>query len=312
MTVRACQPRNLAGLASAPVGPTMGHMLSHRVVNALHTVLYLAAMTGLLSLVGLLLAGWTGVFLAAAAVIGLALSGRGAPTWFALRLHGARLLAPWHAPELHSTVAALAERAELPALPTLYCLPTGLMTAFTTGDRERPALCVSEGLLRGLGSRELIGVLAHEVAHVQHGDAAVMAVASTISRVTGFLSRMGQLLLFINLPLLMVGATTVSWGAIGLLIAAPTISDLLQLALSRRREFEADLGGARLTGDPRALASALSKIERQQRARLRHVLLPGNRGASPSLLNTHPATGERIRRLSELAECPTWQACRLR
>ena len=128
-----------------------------------------------------------------------------------------------------------------------------------------------------------------------------MGLADMMSRTASLLSLFGQLLLFINLPLLLLGEARVSWLAILVLLFAPTIIALLQLALSRTREFDADLGAVMLTGDPQGLASALSKLEHQQRGWLGSVLLPGRRNPEPSLLRTHPATAERIARLRELS-----------
>jgi heat shock protein HtpX len=115
------------------------------------------------------------------------------------------------------------------------------------------------------------------------------------------MSLFGQILLLFNLPLLLTGAVTIPWGLILLLVLAPTIGALLQLALSRTREYDADLGGALLTGDPMALAGALRKLERNGRGLWESLLMPGRRDPNPSLLRTHPPTEERIRRLAALS-----------
>ena len=159
---------------------------------------------------------------------------------------------------------------------------------------------MSDGLLRNLSSRELMGVLAHEVSHIRHNDMWVMTLADLVSRLTGLLSLVGQVLLLVNLPLLLLGMATFSWLGVLLLIAAPTISALLQLALSRSREYEADMGAADLTGDPAALASALHRLDRVPGGWFEQVFLPGRRVPDPSLLRTHPPTEERVRRLLSL------------
>jgi heat shock protein HtpX len=143
-------------------------------------------------------------------------------------------------------------------------------------------------------------VLAHEVTHIQHNDLRVMSFAHLIGRMTGVLSTLGQVLLFLNLPLLLFGRSPVSWLGVVLLLFAPTLSNLLQLALSRTREFDADLGAAQLTGDPVGLAMALKKMERFEENVLRQVFVPGYRTGDRSLLRTHPEMGERVRRLLEL------------
>jgi heat shock protein HtpX len=145
--------------------------------------------------------------------------------------------------------------------------------------------------------RELTGVVAHEMSHVTNEDTRVMMLADVIGRMTASLSFIGQILIFINLPLFLMGQAHIPWLAIVLLLAAPSISSLLQLALSRTREFDADLVAVRLTGDPRGLASALAKMERYQGGWLGTIFMPGRRQPDPSLLRTHPRTEERVRRL---------------
>jgi heat shock protein HtpX len=175
------------------------------------------------------------------------------------------------------------------------------MNAFTVGNRADSAIALTDGLLRRLTMREITAVLAHEVSHVANNDMWVMGLADLVSRITSTLSLFGQMLVLINLPLLMLGGVTLPWLPLLLLVAAPTISALLQLALSRAREYDADLDGAQLTGDPAGLASALQKLERYQGGLLERVLLPGRRIPDPSLLRTHPHTEERVRRLLALA-----------
>ncbi len=154
--------------------------------------------------------------------------------------------------------------------------------------------------MRQLELDELIGVLAHEVSHIRSNDLWVMGLADLFSRATSLLSLMGQFLLLLNLPLIVFTHMSISWFAIALLIFAPHLSALAQLALSRTREFDADLNAARLTADPQGLASALAKIERVQGGWLERVFLPGRRVPEPSLLRTHPETEARITRLMTL------------
>ena len=148
------------------------------------------------------------------------------------------------------------------------------------------AIGVTDGILRGLNMGELTGVLAHEISHIEHNDIRVMAFADVISRVTSLFSSFGQFLLFINFPLLLVGMRPFSWFAIILLIAAPTLSGLLQLAISRTREFDAEVGAVRLTGDAEGLASALQKLESYQANMFKRMLMPGHSSADPSTIPT--------------------------
>ena len=185
-------------------------------------------------------------------------------------------------------------------MPRLYFVDTPIVNAFSVGSHNDAAIALTSGLLARLDLRQITGVLAHEVAHIAHGDIRVMSLADSLTRMTSVLSLTGQLLLLVNLPLLLVGAAVVNWLAVGLLIFAPHIAMLVQLGLSRVREFDADLAAVALTDDPEGLASALMAIERVQRG-WRAWLFPGWGSPEPSWLRTHPATEERVRRLLELA-----------
>ncbi|MEM8813436.1 MAG: zinc metalloprotease HtpX, partial [Pseudomonadota bacterium] len=162
------------------------------------------------------------------------------------------------------------------------------------------AVAVSDGLLRMMNERELLGVLAHEVSHIANRDLWIMGLADGMARVTSLASTVGLFLLFLNLPLMFAGVAQISWISILVLVFSPTVISLLQLSLSRSREFEADLGSAHLTGDPAGLASALAKLERRTGRFWEEILLPGRRSPDPCLLRTHPPTKERIKRLAEL------------
>jgi len=139
------------------------------------------------------------------------------------------------------------------------------------------------------------------VSHIANGDTRVMGFADLVSRITGTLSLMGQLLFLVSLPLWVLTDTPVPWIPILVLVFAPTLSALVQLALSRSREYEADRSAAELSGDPHGLASALLKLERDQGGLWERLMMPGPRIPEPSLLRTHPPIEERVRRLQELA-----------
>jgi heat shock protein HtpX len=273
----------------------------HAGLNLAHTLVLFAGMLLLLAAAGFFLGGLNGLL---AAVVGAALLIAFAPRVsprVLLRMYGATPVSTAMAPELHALLHELARRAGLPRVPQLYYVPSRLTNAFAVGSRADAALGVTDGLLRGLTGRELAAVLAHEVSHIRHNDLWVMNLADVISRVTSLLANLGQLLLLLNLPLLLAGQRAISWLGILLLLAAPLVSGLLQLALSRTREFDADRGAIALTGDPAGLASALLKLERDTAALLRQMMLPGDRVAQPSILRTHPATSERVARLRQLA-----------
>jgi len=278
--------------------------LRHRLINAVQSLLLLAMMAAILAALGSIVAGGGGALLALGLGALLVAVNPGLSPRLILRLYGARALRPEEAPDLHSILELLAARAELPAVPALHYVPSSIINAFAVGSRRRSAIAVTDGLLRALSAREVAGVLAHEVSHVRHNDMWVMGLADLFSRLTQIFSSLGQMLLLLNLPLLLLGAATVSWTAVLILILAPTASAVIQLALSRTREYDADLGAAELTGDPRALASALARMERYQGRLFEQILFPGRRVPDPSLLRTHPPTEERIRRLLELEQAP--------
>jgi heat shock protein HtpX len=280
-------------------------MIHHTRLNLLHTALLFAGMVTLLGILGLSFAGVRGLVWAGVLTVPFLLLGQQLSPRILLRMVGARPLSAREAPDLHQLVEELARRAHLPRVPRLYYIPQQMMNAFSVGRREDAALGITEGLLRRLSPRELTGVLAHEVTHIQHNDMRVMGFAALIGRMTSTLSRLGQVLLLINLPLLLFGRSPISWITVLLLLVAPTVSSLLQLALSRTREFDADLGGAQLTGDPVSLASALQKMEHHERGVLRQVFFPGQRAPNPSPLRTHPETDERVKRLIELTDLDT-------
>lgn len=223
------------------------------------------------------------------------------PSDMMLSLYGARRIEPQQFPEGLAILNDLARRAEIPDVPTLYYLPSAMPMAFTTGRGESLAIALSDGMLRLLNARELRGVLAHEISHVAHGDLWIMRLADVMSRATTITSYAGQLLLVLNLPLLLAGEAHVPWTAVLLLVFSPTLTSLLQLALSRTREFSADQGAAQLTGDPAALASALLKLERTAGRFWEEMVMPGRRIPAPSVLRTHPRTDDRIARLKALA-----------
>lgn len=273
----------------------------HRLNNLLHSFLLLGGMLFLLCLLGWMLFGKEGVlwsfFLG---VFILVLSPSVSPRAI-LRLYGARRLGRNEAPALYYAVEALARRAALPAVPDLYYLPSSIMNAFAVGKPRESAIVLSDGLLRAMSLREMTGILGHEISHIRHNDMWVMGLADVISRITSTFSLIGQILLVINLPLLLMGRVVLPWLPVLALLFAPVLSALLQLALSRTREFDADMDSVAISGDPEALASALEKMERYQGGVLERIFMPGRREPHPSILRTHPETGERVRRLREVA-----------
>jgi len=281
-------------------------------MNRLKTLILLATLTALLVWAGQALGGKTGLV---TALIVAGLMNVGA-WWFSDRLvlgtYRAQMVGETEAPELHAIVRDLARRAGIPR-PRVYVIPEEAPNAFATGrSPQHAAVAVTEGLLRLLDRREITGVLAHELTHVKHRDTLVMTVAATLAGAISMLASLGQW------GLLLGGGRNAEEGedaphpAAGLLgiLVAPFAAMLVQMAISRSREFLADEGGARLTGDPRALASALTKLDAWRREvaitagtpATAHLFIvnPFAGGGWLSLFSTHPSTEARVTRLRAL------------
>ncbi|WP_275096355.1 zinc metalloprotease HtpX [Sedimenticola hydrogenitrophicus] len=276
----------------------------HRLRNLLHTLLLIGGMALLLALISGVLFGkgvWPWVFVGV--ILAMSTLPDISPHWL-LRLYHARRLHPQQAPDLTRLMEQIGHRAGVTPTPALYWIPSSAINAFSVGSRDEAAIALTDGLLQLLSPRELAGVLAHETSHIANHDMRLMNLADVISRLTHMLSLTGILLALISLPLVLLGMAPLPLLGLLLLIAAPTLSALLQLGLSRVREFQADLSAAHITGDPVGLASALGKIEYRQTSLWRRILLPGYRDPEPSLLRTHPETAERVWRLLELRDDP--------
>lgn len=276
-------------------------LLSHRFNNALHAVLLLGGLAALLAAIGWVLGGTTGlVWAGVLGAVALVFTPRISPKLI-LRMYRARPLAPAEAPALYEVVGRITGRAGMAQAPALYYVPTPILNAFSVGHRDDAVIAVTDGLLRNLSPREVTAVLAHEISHIRHNDMWIMGLADAVSRIVRGMSFVGQVLIIVNLPMLLLEYGALPWLPILLLLFAPTLSALLQLALSRNREFDADLEAARLTGDPEGLAQALERLELAQDRMWRHVLWPGYRNRQPSVLRTHPNSEERVARLKSLA-----------
>ncbi|MDO5629322.1 MAG: zinc metalloprotease HtpX [Mobilicoccus sp.] len=282
----------------------------HRHHNGLKTALLFGAIFGLLLAMGAMIQG--GRFIWLFALMGLATTAYG--YWnsdkIAIKAMRARPVSESEAPAMYRIVRELSERANQP-MPRLYVSPTQAPNAFATGrNPQNSAVCCTEGILRLLDERELRGVLGHELMHVYNRDILISSVAAAIA---GVITSVAQMLMFMNI---FSGNSENRPNPIALIamsLLAPLAAGLIQMSISRTREYDADEDGARLTGDPLALASALRKLERgveaaplapeQKVVNASHMMIanPFRAGDVSSLFSTHPPMDQRIARLEGMA-----------
>jgi heat shock protein HtpX len=282
--------------------------------NTLKSVFFLALLTALLVVVGRMLGGTSGMIMA----FGLALVMNFGSYWFsdkiALSMSGAREVSPDEAPDLHRMVDEVAYLSKMPK-PRVYIMQNPSPNAFATGrDPNHAAIAVTTGIMGLLDRRELAGVLAHELAHVRNRDTLIATIAATIAGAISMLAQMAQWAMifggFGRSNDDEQGAGSVIGGLV-MIILAPIIAMIIQLAVSRSREYEADATGARLVHDPLALASALEKLESGTALRpmadanpaTAHLFIvnPFSGSNLARLLSTHPPIEDRVRRLRQMA-----------
>jgi len=275
-------------------------------MNAVRTGILLAAMTGLFLAIGFVLGGEGGLLIALVLALGMNFWSYWNSADMVLRMHNAKVVTKASAPEFYGLVEQLARRAELP-MPKVYIIETDQPNAFATGrSPDHAAVAATTGLLRSLSREEIAGVMAHELAHVKNRDTLTMTVAASIAGAIGFLA---QFALFFGgrgdnraNPIV----------AILVMILAPLAAALVQMAISRTREYSADRDGALICGNAGWLASALRKIEQFAKGRVMQtaennpasahmfIINPLIKGGVDNLFRTHPPTEERIRRLMAL------------
>lgn len=264
--------------------------------------------TVLLGGIGLVLAtatymifGPEGVVMTAGTLAALVALGPRVPPQAVMRLYRARAVPQESDSQLSSLVDVLSYRAEI-ARPALYVVPSMTLNAFAAGTPQHSAIAVTEGLLRRLTLREISGVLAHEMSHIRNNDLWIMGLADLMTRLLQLMSYLALALAILNVVAALDGDQFVSWWAVLLLYLAPALSSLMQLGLSRTREFDADLEASQLTGDPLGLASALRRLETYTGHFWEDLMfpVPARRVPQPSLLRSHPSTKDRIDRLLSL------------
>jgi len=279
--------------------------------NTLKTGIFLVILAAILLFIGGAVGGRGGVIIALILALGMNVISYWFSDKIVLRLYGAREVSETEAPQLYGMIRRLAQRAQIP-MPRVYLIPTATPNAFATGrDPQHAAVAVTEGSLQLLDQRELEGVLAHELAHVKNRDTLTMTVTATIASAIMFLADMAR------------------WGAIfggfsrdeedsrggvlGFLVAAivaPIAATLVQMAISRSREYAADATGARIAGSPYGLADALEKLAYASERvpanvspATAHLFIvnPLSGRSFATLFSTHPPIEERVQRLRRMA-----------
>lgn len=274
----------------------MFELRTQRLGNLARTGLILLALAATLMGVGWILGGGAGALLSLAFVAGLAIFGPRPSAQRLMAAQGSRPLHPSEVPGLHGEVETLSRRAGLSHAPRLYLLPSHVPQALTTDGPDGAVIGVTPGLLRLLGPRQTVAVVAHEIAHLKNNDLTLLRLAEVAHSVTASAAQMSVFFVLLA-PLLWLFGAPIPWAAFGLLILTPWVVRLLVAALSRAREHDADATAVSLTADPLALASALERIEQSQRPPWWAWWLPLE---GPSAFRSHPPTEERVARLLEL------------
>ncbi|MEQ8319718.1 MAG: zinc metalloprotease HtpX [Rhodospirillales bacterium] len=276
-------------------------------MNWLKTSILLAGMTALFMGAGYLLAGEGGMIIALVIAVAMNFFAYWNADSLVLRMYKAREVTAESAPGFYGIVTQLARKADLP-MPKVYIIENDQPNAFATGrNPENAAVAATTGLLKILSHEEIAGVMAHELAHVKNRDTLIMTVTATIA---GALSMLANFALFFggnrNNPLGIIGT-------IAVMILAPVAAMLVQMAISRTREYGADAGGAEICGNPMWLASALQKLEQgaqsidndiaEDNPATAHMFIvnPLHTRAHDNLFSTHPKTANRVQKLREIA-----------
>ncbi|CUH95409.1 Protease HtpX homolog 1 [Propionispora sp. 2/2-37] len=285
-------------------------------MNSLKTTILLAALTGLLLAIGNLFGGTQGMFIMFLFSILMNFGSYWFSDTIVLRMYNAREVNAQNAPDLLRLVSGLARKAKLP-MPKVYIIETNVPNAFATGrNPEHGAVAVTTGIMQALNRDELEGVIAHELAHIKNRDTLISTVVATVAGVISMIANMAQWAAIFG-----GGRSDEEGNGIGgiiefvfLVVLAPLAATLIQLGVSRTREYQADKTGGLMSGNPLALASALQKIEYYAK----HAAMPA---ATPStshlfiinpfsgagswmvsLFSTHPSTAQRVAKLQELAK----------
>ncbi len=278
--------------------------------NTIKTTLFLGLLTGLFLLIGGAIGGTTGMIFALVLAVAMNMGAWWFSDKLALKLSGAKAVTPEQAPELHHMVEVLAKRAGIPK-PTVHVMETPMPNAFATGrSPSKGAVAVTTGIMQTLNQEELAGVIAHELAHIKNRDTLISSIAASVAGAVSMIADMlmwGMIFGGMNGDEEEGGPANLV-GGMATMILAPIAALLIQMAISRSREYVADAEGARILGNPEPLARALEKLEAGVRAHpvevrpaTSHLYIIGPvLGGLGSLFRTHPETAKRTAALRSL------------
>ena len=280
-------------------------------MNTVKTIGLMVFMTLLLVFVGAAIGGRSGMIFAFA----IAMIMNFGSYWFSdkivLRMYRAQPVSEAEAPELYAIVRTLVQKAGMP-MPKVYIIPEETPNAFATGrNPEHAVVAVTQGIMRLLSREELSGVIAHELAHIRHRDMLTGTIVATIAGAISMLAQMAQWAMLFGGSRRDDDEGGSPIAAFVMMIVAPIAAMLVQMAISRTREFEADAGGAKIAGNPSGLANALLKLEKgnqvipmaDAKPATAHMFIvnPLHGGGLMKLFSTHPPIAERVKRLNEMA-----------
>ena len=282
-------------------------------MNRIKSVMLLTLLSVLLMAIGGMVGGRSGAMIMFFISLGINFFTYWNCDTIALRSYNAQPLTREEVPELYELVEDLTKRAHMP-MPRLYVIPTAVPNAFATGRNENhAAVAVTEGLISMLNRDEIAGVISHELSHIKHRDTLIMTLSASIAGAISMLANMAQWAAIFGGGRDEDGNSTSPVALMVIAVIAPIAAAVIQMALSRSREFMADASGAAISGKPLALASALAKLDDYAHHRVMSHATPassglfiinplaGVRSTMVNLFSTHPSTEERIKRLREIA-----------